>query len=76
MPIIRELMATVSFAPGEVFIFGTLSFITALLRNLGLILDLPSVLVPYDQYPTDLISILVNLSQSDSMTSTQTRTQP
>jgi hypothetical protein len=76
MPIIRELMATVSFAPGEVFIFGTLSFITALLRNLGLVLDLPSVLVPYDQYPTDLISILVNLSRSDSMMSTQTRTQP
>lgn len=45
----RELMATMSFASGEEFIFSTVRFIADSLKNFRVVLGLPVVLASFDQ---------------------------
>lgn len=72
MLIIRELMATVSFAMGEELIFSTPRFMTDLLKNIGLV---PDVLVSQDKDFTCLIFISMNPGRSDLTMSIWTQTQ-
>jgi hypothetical protein len=54
-------MAATRFTSGEEFVFDTLRFIVNMLNNLGLILDLPAMTMPYDQDSEDSTFITTTL---------------